>query len=399
MDAVMLVEALDVHGHVHVRKRITGVGMQCRIGRSLACDMVLDDAYAAPEHTLLTLQEDGRVLVQDLGTVNGTRIGMQRVTDAAGETMSRGELLIGRTRVRVRTLEATVTPERVFRRDPLRRHRTVLAVAGLALCLAFAAFMQWSYAPDRLAPRVLIAELVALAGLAVWVGLLVPGVAPDGRCLAGAHPHRHCGVLCRALGVGLLAVHGDRVCVAMEVAVGVHGVVCRWRGPGSGIPAPAQGHQLPAACLAGAGDTRAPDLWRRVVAGGPAAGSTRRESRHAGDEDLSACTAPCTQHRPWRLHDGCGDVEARREPQSAGVAAGDARFSTRRTERAAVSLHLHKRWAGEYIKARCGLVALVPKGTHRHPFGEPDESENFPRRFIRSAVWRARRLQQGRKSG
>jgi hypothetical protein len=171
MDAVMLVEALDVHGHVYVRKRITGVGMQCRIGRSLACDMVLDDAYAAPEHTLLTLQEDGRVLVQDLGTVNGTRIGMQRVTDPAGVAMSRGELLIGRTRVRVRTLETTVTPERVFRRDPLRRHRTVLAVAGLALCIAFAAFMQWSYAPDRLAPRVLIAELVALSGLAVWVGL------------------------------------------------------------------------------------------------------------------------------------------------------------------------------------------------------------------------------------
>jgi len=169
MDAVMLVEVQDVHGHTHIRQRTTGVGGQCRIGRSLACDVVIDDAYAAPEHTLLTMQEDGRVLVQDLGTLNGTRIDGHRVNKETGEIIARGDLLIGRTHVRVRTQEVSVTPERPFRRDPLRRHRTVLAVLGLALCFLFAAYSQWVETPESLGPRVLIAELIALAGLSVWV--------------------------------------------------------------------------------------------------------------------------------------------------------------------------------------------------------------------------------------
>jgi FHA domain len=169
MDAVMLVEALDVHGHVQVRQRIQGAGNQCRIGRSLACEVVLEDPYVAGEHALLTLQEDGRVLVQDLGSRNGTRVGGRRIDAEAGGVVAAGELLIGRTRVRVRSLEASVPPERLFRRDLLRRHRTLLAVAGLVLCFAFAAFTQWIEAPEYLAPRVLIAELVALSVLAAWL--------------------------------------------------------------------------------------------------------------------------------------------------------------------------------------------------------------------------------------
>jgi FHA domain len=168
--AVMLVEALDVHGHVHARQRIEGAGSQCRVGRSLACEVVLDDPYVAAEHARLTLLEDGRVLVQDLGTHNGTRINGKRIDAEAGETITSGELLIGRTRVRVRALEASLAPERTFRRDLLRRHRTLFSVAGLVLCIAFAAFTQWTAAPENLAQRVLIAELVAAAGLAAWLG-------------------------------------------------------------------------------------------------------------------------------------------------------------------------------------------------------------------------------------
>ncbi|MEO6079617.1 MAG: FHA domain-containing protein [Steroidobacteraceae bacterium] len=171
MDAVMLVEVLDVHGHVQIRHRVSGVGGQCRIGRSLSCDVVIDDAYAAAEHALLTLLPDGRVRVQDLGTRNGTRVAGRRIDPSAGVTIAKGELHIGRTRVLLRTLDAAVSPERHFRRDLLHRHRTLFAAAGLLLCFAFAAFLQWTFAPERLAPRVLIAELVALCFLAVWVGV------------------------------------------------------------------------------------------------------------------------------------------------------------------------------------------------------------------------------------
>lgn len=171
MDAMMLVEVLDVHGHTQQRQRVGSAGGQCRIGRSLTCDMIIDDGFAAPEHTLLTLQGDGRVLVQDLGSRNGTRIDGRLVDRNDGQVIAGGELRIGKTRVRVRTAnEAPLEPERPFRRDPLRRHRTLLAVAGLLLCLAFAAFLQWTWAPERLAQQVLIAELLVVAGLAVWVG-------------------------------------------------------------------------------------------------------------------------------------------------------------------------------------------------------------------------------------
>jgi len=171
MDAVMLLELLDDHGRVHQRLRITGVGGQCRVGRSLACDLVIEDSYAAPEHTLLTLQEDGRVQVQDLGTLNGTRIDDQRLASGASATIAEGTLRIGRTRLRLRTAHTPLPPERVFRRDTLRRHRTALAIAGLLGCIAVAGFMQWLNAPERFVALMLTTELIVIATLALWGGL------------------------------------------------------------------------------------------------------------------------------------------------------------------------------------------------------------------------------------
>jgi hypothetical protein len=64
----------------------------------------------------------------------------------------------------------TLVQGRRFSRHLLLRYRTALAVAGMLLCLAFAAFLQWTYAPAQLAERVVIAELLAVAVLALWVG-------------------------------------------------------------------------------------------------------------------------------------------------------------------------------------------------------------------------------------
>ena len=168
MDAVMLVEVLDVHGQVRFQHRRGAVDATLRIGRSLQCDVVLDDPYAAPEHTLLRLQADGRVHVQDLGSVNGTRVAGRRLGKEEGVAISDAELIVGRTRLRVRGNIGALPPERVFRREPLRRHRTALSLAGLALCLLFAVFTQWREAPERLAPRALVAVLLTIGGIALW---------------------------------------------------------------------------------------------------------------------------------------------------------------------------------------------------------------------------------------
>jgi hypothetical protein len=171
MEPVMLVEVLDDHRHVQVRQRVTEVGGKLRIGRGVTCDISIDDPFVAPEHVLLTLKEDGRVHVQDLGSRNGTRLDGQRLDAQFGRIVTGGELWIGRARVRLRTAEQPLEPERPFRRDPLQRHRTSLAGCGLLLCFTFAAFLQWTHAPEQLAQSILLAELAALAALAAWVAV------------------------------------------------------------------------------------------------------------------------------------------------------------------------------------------------------------------------------------
>lgn len=168
MEAVMLVEQLGPHGHSILRQRFEGAGAECRIGRDLACDIVLDDEHAAPQHALLTLLEDGRVRVQDLGTRNGTRLRGKRIPPESGAVVEQAEIIVGVTRIRIRTRLAQIGPERVFRRDYVRRHRTPLATLGVAACLAFGVFLQWLKAPTPLLPGLAKGALVAFGILAIW---------------------------------------------------------------------------------------------------------------------------------------------------------------------------------------------------------------------------------------
>ena len=127
MEAVMLIEQIGSHGHLVQRQRFAGAGTECRVGRDLGCDIVLDDDHAAPQHALLTLQEDGRVSVRDLGTRNGTRVDGKRVPVDKVAIVEQGEIIVGRTRLRVRTRHTPLAAERLFRREFVRRHRTPVA--------------------------------------------------------------------------------------------------------------------------------------------------------------------------------------------------------------------------------------------------------------------------------
>ena len=171
MEAVMLVEQLGAHGHPIMRQRFAGVGAECRIGRDLGCDIVVDDEHAAPQHALLTLLEDGRVGVRDLGTRNGTRVDGRLVPAEAGAVIEQGEIIVGSTRLHVRTRYTPIGQERVFRREFVRRHRTPLAAAGVAACIAYAAFHQWLDAPSSLLRSTTMAALVALGVIALWTGI------------------------------------------------------------------------------------------------------------------------------------------------------------------------------------------------------------------------------------
>jgi hypothetical protein len=164
-----LIEVLDPHDRIHSRYRLGTAGSSCKIGRSVACDIVLDDPYAAAEHTVLVLLTDGRVAVNDLGSRNGTRVDGKLVAGVPTEVTD-GELIIGRTRVRIRTALTALTPERLFRRDPLQRHRTFLAAAGLLLVIAFLIFYIWIVSTEPLAP-IFTAVIGGSAAIALWAGL------------------------------------------------------------------------------------------------------------------------------------------------------------------------------------------------------------------------------------
>ena len=167
----MLIEQVDPQGHRILRQRFEGVGTECCIGRDLGCAIVVDDEHAAPRHALLTLLEDGRVSVRDLGTRNGTLVDGNRVPADAAAVIDQGEVIVGRTRLRVRTLHTPIGPERAFRREFVRRHRTILAAAGVSACVAYGGFLQWLDAPSSLLRSVTTAALVVLGLIALWTGL------------------------------------------------------------------------------------------------------------------------------------------------------------------------------------------------------------------------------------
>ncbi len=171
MEAVMLIEQLGPQGYPILRQRLAGTGAECRVGRDLGCDIVVDDEHAALQHALLTLLEDGRVNVRDLGTRNGTRVDGSLVPAETGTIIKQGEVIVGQTRLHVRTRHTPIGQERVFRREFVRRHRTPLAAAGVAACIAYAAFHQWLGAPSSMRRSATTAALVALGVIALWTGL------------------------------------------------------------------------------------------------------------------------------------------------------------------------------------------------------------------------------------
>ena len=166
----MLVEQIGPHGQPLLRQRVEGTGTECFVGRDLGCDIVVDDEHAAPRHALFTLLEDGRVRVRDLGTRNGTRVDGDRVPEA-GAIVEQGEVTVGRTRLRIRTLHTPLGPERIFRGDFVRKYRTLLAAVGVTACIAYGGFLQWLNAPSSLFRNVMTAALVALGLIALWTAL------------------------------------------------------------------------------------------------------------------------------------------------------------------------------------------------------------------------------------
>jgi len=172
-----VLELLGREGQVLRVQRVTQWPL--RIGRSAACDWVLDDPHLAAEHAVLDWLEGGPQL-QMLPSLNGGWLGERRLQ--AGEALALGDasqFQLGASQLRWRGVGAALPPE-----QPLESHLHRLqgqhlrlrpgllqVLALLLLWLALLAGQQWSQLnPGARWMDYSAAVLTPLIGLLVWVG-------------------------------------------------------------------------------------------------------------------------------------------------------------------------------------------------------------------------------------
>lgn len=84
-------------------------GDRVSFGRDLSCDVVLDDAKASRLHAEITRDSEGRLVLTDLASHNGTVVGGSRLVGSCvlqpGETFR-----LGRTEIEVHTTAPEVHP-------------------------------------------------------------------------------------------------------------------------------------------------------------------------------------------------------------------------------------------------------------------------------------------------
>jgi hypothetical protein len=163
---MMWIEVLSRHGEVAARIRIPGD--EARIGRAFDNDVVVDDPHVAPHHLRVLRAEDGELLAEDLGSVNGL------FAEHGGERAQRVPLSkspglrIGRTVVRIYDAAHEVAPEKLL--TPPRAHAHWAVGLGVAL-FAGLLLISWLNLTTEPNANILFLPLLGLlTAVALWAG-------------------------------------------------------------------------------------------------------------------------------------------------------------------------------------------------------------------------------------
>jgi FHA domain len=161
------VEILNRHGGVIQRQRCAGDAL--RIGRGYANDVIIDDPFIAAEHLRVARDENGHLVVEDLGSANGTYLGHGH--DRLKRHVIGGDeiLHIGHSYLRLREVSQAVAPERVAE-GPSRPYLVTAAIGVAAFGLE--ALILWLNQTAEPHFSFYATGLLALAGvILVWAAI------------------------------------------------------------------------------------------------------------------------------------------------------------------------------------------------------------------------------------
>ncbi len=209
MDRVIIVEVRDRRQHLLSRQRVERFPV--RIGRAYDNDVILDDRHVDAHHAVLSLDDDGVVAIEDLGSINGLRDGARSAISPRIRLVSGGSVRLGETVLRV--LDAAHS---VARAVPLAHESRIarlvrapgaawIAIGGsLLLSMLMASFRLYD---GESAVAAVSAAFLVLALLSVWAGIwAIVGRAQGGR--AGFLTHLAIASLATAAGTLWTAATG-----------------------------------------------------------------------------------------------------------------------------------------------------------------------------------------------
>lgn len=172
MERVIFVEVLDRRNQVSARTRLTE--FPAVIGRAYESEVLLDDRYVDPMHARLALDGDGTLVLEDLGSRNGTRDAT--TGDPIGQEVVRSGMVVRMGDTRLRLVEPG-HPVPAAVREPrggnlaMALRRPSLAwpvVLAAALVLAVGGWL--SNVDSEWATDMMAGAMVAMLLLALWAG-------------------------------------------------------------------------------------------------------------------------------------------------------------------------------------------------------------------------------------
>jgi pSer/pThr/pTyr-binding forkhead associated (FHA) protein len=174
VERVVFVEVLDRRGRVVERTKIDA--FPATIGRAYSNDVIIADRYASPTHVAIRASDDGVLLIEDVGSVNGVhRLGDDEPV-AAAPLESGLRLRLGETVIRFVTADHLVAPADILLRDRwgllevLKNSRIALAVPWVTLGVIVTDIYLETYY-DFSGSTVVAPALLGMVALSVWAGI------------------------------------------------------------------------------------------------------------------------------------------------------------------------------------------------------------------------------------